>query len=258
MKDSDKLTFHKLDFTRRESDYVVSYEHTNSHVLVDEQGKDIIKQLQKNTIGQVKQQHKDYDLDAFIKQLINNDLVHKINKHVVNHQRHIIDLFQIPKKYAKIFTHPVAVGIILGIIATGIYLLITQPILIPTPNWLFATNTLSLLIPIVILSFFAVSFLHELGHHIMMQVLGYSRALSLEHRWHFLRPKADISKIHTLTERGQKDVKIAGVITDLLILSKALIITAITHSPLAQLIALLAFVITGKSEVIGLINFSFS
>ena len=242
MRGSDRITFHKLTFTRREKDYVVSYEHTNSHALIDEEGKHIIEDLHTHSIGEVKKKYEEYDVEGFIKELADTGLIYRVNNHVIEPRKHIVDVLSVPKSHAKFFVNPVIVGVILGIISTGIYLLITQPELVPTPQWLFATSTLSILIPVIIFTFFAISFIHELGHHIMMQVLGYSRALAIEHRWHLLRPKADTTKLHALTESAQKDVKIAGVITDLLIFSKALIITAITGHPIAQLVALLAFV----------------
>ncbi|MFT4250638.1 MAG: hypothetical protein ACMXYD_04730 [Candidatus Woesearchaeota archaeon] len=242
MRGSDRVHFHQLNILRRENDYVVSYEHTNSHVIVDEEGKNIIQDLHTHTIEEVQKKHEGYNVEEFIEQLQKNGLVHKINHRVINHQKHVADIITIPKKYANFFVHPVVVGVLLGVIATGIYLLITQPTLIPTPKWLFATDTLTLLIPLIVLTYFAISFVHELGHHIMMQILGYSRAVALEHRWFFLRPKADLTTIHTLKETAKTDVKLAGIITDLLILSKALIVIALTQNPLAQLVALLVFV----------------
>ena len=239
---SDTIQLHKLTYKRRaNNEWVAAHEPTGSYALLDEQAKTILQELHNNTIQEVQTNHPDYDVHAFVEEIKEKGLVHKQNHQAINPHKPLTDDLHIPKKYATWTKHPLTRGTALGILLTGLYLLLTQPQLVPTTNWFFATNNYALLIPLSILLLFAIQTTHELAHYLTLKATGHAPGIRLEHRWHFIRVRTNINNAQLLTKQARNRVYLAGITTDLIILTTALILTALTNNPYAQLTALLSF-----------------
>lgn len=235
------VTFHQLTYKRRAEDWIVAYEPTGSYALIDETGKEIIEQLKKRSVQATQQLHEEYDLEEFIQALTKKGLVYKIDHEVVDHKKHLTDLLDVPKKYLHWTQHPLTTGTILGIIATGIYALLTSPQLVPSPNWLYASSYHALLLPTIVATMFLISLLHELGHYATLKATGHSTGIQLMHRWYLLRPRVNLNNAQLLTKTARRKVYLSGIAIDLTIMSVALLVVAHTNNALAQLVALLSF-----------------
>lgn len=238
---SQKIQFHTLTYKRRGDDWLVAYEPTGSYALVDEEGKQVIEHLQHKSIQQTNYAFPEYDVEEFIESLANKGLVYKKNHHVVDHKKHLTDILSIPTKKLRWVQHPITTGTIIGILLTGLFALLTQPQLIPQPEWFFATNYTSLLIPLALATLFIIHALHELGHYLVLKSSGHTTGLQLRHRWHFLRTHVNLNNAQLLEKHARTKVYAAGLATDLVIFTLATLVIAHTANPYAKLIALLSF-----------------
>ena len=236
-----QLTLHDLTYRRRGDDWVVAYEPTGAYALIDETGKQLLHDLQDSSVEEAKKKYAEYDVDEFVQTIKEKGLVHKQDHHVVDHRKHITDLLDLDKKHLRWAKNKVTLGILLGIVATGIYLLLTNPQLVPTPDWFYATGWYAALLPTIVLIMFGISAAHELGHYAALKATGHTTGLQLRHRWHFLRPRTNIDNAQLLRPAAKIGVYSAGLLIDLAIMSIALIHVSNTGSPVAKLIALLAF-----------------
>ena len=236
-----RVTFHQLTYKRRAEDWLVAYEATGSYALIDDTGKEIIEQLKKRSVQATQELHKEYDVEEYIETLTKKGLVYKIDHEVVDHKKHLTDLIHIPKKYLRWTQHPLTTGTILGIIATGAYALLTNPQLVPSPSWLYATTYHALLLPTIVATMFLISLLHELGHYATLKATGHTTGIQLMHRWYLLRPRVNLNNAQLLTKTARRKVYLSGIAIDLTIMSVALLVVAHTNNSLAKLVALLSF-----------------
>lgn len=236
-----EITFHDLTYHRRGNEWVAAYEPTGAYALIDDTGKRLIQELKKHPVSSVKEHYPDHDIDEFIDTLQEHGLIHKRGHRVVDHKKKITDLLDLPKKYLRWAKHPVTIGIILGLIATGTYLLLTHPQLVPAPSWFYATGWYAALLPTIVLAMFGISALHELGHYAALKATGHTTGVHLEQRWHFIRPRTNIDNAQLLRPAAKNGVYAAGILVDLAVMSIAIITVHHTGNAIAKLVALLAF-----------------
>ncbi len=240
MQPETRIHLHTLSTHKRGAEYVVGYEPARAYITVDEQGMRVLKHLKTHTVGETAKAFPNYDVKLIAQQLIDNGLVHKINHRVVHKKILTQDILDIPPKYLKWVHHPLTRGSILGFVAVLFIVYLTQPQLVPSAEWFFATTWLSLLIPGALIAAWALHFLHELGHYAAIRATGYPTGFHLAHRWQFIVPEADLAHTKKLTPPQQTRVYLAGFAVDAVILGFATLMIAIgVGVAFWQLIALL-------------------
>ncbi|MGG1396639.1 hypothetical protein ABE288_02120 [Bacillus salipaludis] len=169
--------------------------------------------------------NEDVDLIKFADQLISLNLISEINGVKIEcNQREKEDLgfLWIPSKIGRIFFNQYAYFIYSLLFFVNIILLIINPSLFPHYKDLFVLDSMSLILPLLIVLRSLLVLIHELGHVIALRSYNLPAKINVGHRLFLLVLETDMSTVWKLPAKDRNKLFLAGICFDTVILFFAL------------------------------------
>ncbi len=181
-------------------------------------------------MNEIKQKYKEYDVISFIRFLIKKGFVKRINGREVIYPTDRGIYFGWSKKIINRFT----ILFITIIIIFGLFIFIKSP---PKPQDFFVFNDFRT----VILYFgitFLTSLIHEFSHLIVANYYGVRGKIEITDYFLFLAFITKTNNLWSLNRKKRFFVHVAGIVTDLFILSVSMILSELLHNKIFRMVAL--------------------
>ncbi|UCE38581.1 MAG: radical SAM protein [Thermoplasmata archaeon] len=222
-----------LVMTQQDDGYIVGREEIGSYALFPEEGVETIRLLQyTSSISKVQNQlknkyHEEIDVQGFVRELAKGGLVKSINEQVIETpaEEKVRSVFNnISQKRVKwLFSIPAAV-FFLFIIAIGLWIILLNPIYYPSYTDFFISQRYTIIGLTTIIVSFVLMIKHELAHLFAARAYGAKSRIRISNRLIYIVMETDLSNLWLLPKRKRMVAYLAGMMSDLLLISILLIL----------------------------------
>ncbi|UCG67940.1 MAG: radical SAM protein [Thermoplasmata archaeon] len=217
-----------LVITPRDDGYLVGREEIGAYALFPEIGVETIRMLQ-YTPSVSKVEHslrnkygEDFNVKGFVRKLAKGGFVRSLNEQIIEtpKEEKVRSIFNnvSQRKVKWLFSKPAAF-LYLFLIGLGLLLLLSNPQYYPSYNDFFITQRYTLLILVMLIFGLTLMFKHELAHLFAARAYGVKSKMRLSNRLMYIVMETDLSNLWLLPKRKRMVAYIAGMMSDLLVIS---------------------------------------
>ncbi len=221
------ITLVPLSIRKEEEYYLVGSKRTNIFVKVCPSVKRVFEFLKtRPTYAALRKKYADVDIDGFLQDLMRHKFIAKIGNTTFHDKtplrQHSLNFLK-PRQVQWLF-NPAMVMLYLLMCITGAMVLIAHPGYIPRPGDYFFISTYTLLIPLSFVIGWLLLFIHEIAHALAARAVGVDIRFSVSNRLHFLVGITELSGIYAIHRSKRYKTYLAGVVTDLMVVSAGVLL----------------------------------
>ncbi len=236
---SSKLKLFKLIKRREDNYYICGRKETEIYISTSEIGYQIIRLIEQGyKVSEIKKsiykKYGSYNVDRFINYLIEQGYVDKINnkklKEKIKKIRPILK-FVDPKYIKWLFSKPMYLTYLI-IFFSSFFILIFNPSYFPVRTDYFISQRFIILLPIIFIVSWVLVLLHELMHFFAAKSHNLPAEIGVSNRLFYLVVSTDITSMYALKRENRFRIILAGVFTDIIVLSIAVILLFLNNQNL--------------------------